>query len=251
MYYRLILALNALVLAFTIFWNYYANAGFLTDNSVGGLSAEYFNLFTPAGYAFSIWGFIYLGLLGNMVFLLFNQKNESQIERNINQAKWLSLANFGNCFWIYFWLTEKTGLSLLTMLVILFFLMKLCTSLNFSELTFWEKWPVSLYAGWIIVATVANVSAYLAKIEWSWLLTDVQWTYFMIAISTLVYALLIRLKGWIIIAIPGVWAIIAIAVRHWEELTSLSFVAIASAIILVGLSVRQSLSISQTETQPA
>ncbi|WP_222867764.1 hypothetical protein [Sphingobacterium phlebotomi] len=55
---------NSLALIITIFVNYYANTGIFDGNTMGTVSDRYANFFTPAGYAFSILGLIYLGLLG-------------------------------------------------------------------------------------------------------------------------------------------------------------------------------------------
>src|SRR5690606_41017164 len=55
---------NGLALLATIFINYLSNTGKINNTTIGEVSNQYNSLFTPAGYAFSIWGFIYLLLLG-------------------------------------------------------------------------------------------------------------------------------------------------------------------------------------------
>lgn len=49
------------------------------DTTIGEASDKYENLFTPAGYAFSIWGVIFLMLLGYSLFQIrrafFSKKN--------------------------------------------------------------------------------------------------------------------------------------------------------------------------------
>ncbi|MBE9601900.1 carboxypeptidase-like regulatory domain-containing protein [Pedobacter sp. MC2016-24] len=60
-----ILALtNGMALIITIAVNYLSNTGALNGNTMKTVSDQYFNYFTPAGYAFSIWGLIYVGLIG-------------------------------------------------------------------------------------------------------------------------------------------------------------------------------------------
>jgi hypothetical protein len=53
---------NGIALIITIFVNYLSNTGALNGNTMKVVSDKYFNYFTPAGFAFSIWGLIYVGL---------------------------------------------------------------------------------------------------------------------------------------------------------------------------------------------
>ena len=69
---------------------------------MGSLSNEYDNYFTPAGYAFSIWGLIYIGLIGNAIYLLRNTDKPT----TKTQATGLTVANLANCTWVFLWLYE-------------------------------------------------------------------------------------------------------------------------------------------------
>ncbi|WP_228410166.1 hypothetical protein [Chryseobacterium viscerum] len=60
--------LNTVALVVTIGINYLSNTGILNNETMATISAKFQNLFTPAGYAFSIWGLIYLGLLGFVIY---------------------------------------------------------------------------------------------------------------------------------------------------------------------------------------
>lgn len=60
--------LNTATLLGTLYINYWSNTGALNDNTIGAVSDKYSTLFTPADYAFSIWGFIYLFLLAFVAF---------------------------------------------------------------------------------------------------------------------------------------------------------------------------------------
>jgi hypothetical protein len=55
--------LNFLSVILVIAVNYLAQTGQFSNNTMASLSREYDNLFTPAGYAFSIWGIIFISLL--------------------------------------------------------------------------------------------------------------------------------------------------------------------------------------------
>ena len=74
--------LNTFVVFVLIYWNYWSNSGGINGKTVGELSDEYANLFTPAGYAFAIWGIIFIGLIVfsvNQLILAFKGGEHSLI----------------------------------------------------------------------------------------------------------------------------------------------------------------------------
>lgn len=230
---------NGLILALVVYWNYYANAQGINENSVGSLSAEYDNFFTPSSYAFSIWGLIYIALISNAIFQI------RASFKNINTSFFkplgplLMIANVGNGLWIWLWLTERTGWSVLTMLIILISLLMAVVRLGIKSgdrspgaVKRWVWWPISLYAGWITVATIANISAYLAKINWDLWLTQVNWAITMIVIAMIVYLFVLIKRGMITFSLVGVWALTAIAHKQWGMIPGLAWVAASSAATL-------------------
>ena len=52
--------LNLLSVILVIAVNYISQAIRINETTIGEVSNKYFNLFTPAGYAFAIWGLIFL-----------------------------------------------------------------------------------------------------------------------------------------------------------------------------------------------
>ncbi len=237
---KLYAVLNLLVILAVIFWNYWSNTGGINGKTVGELSSEYFNLFTPAGYAFSIWGVIFIGLivLGvNQVQLAFSNAGHS--ESILQIGPWLIIANLGNAAWLWFWLNEQTGISVIVMLVILFSLIQIILRLNMERwdaplkviATVW--WPICAYSGWIAVATIANISAYLGKIEWEVFFSAEQWTVIMISIAGLLNLFMIYTRNMREFALVGVWAITAIAVRHWNEIPLLQWTSVFWVVVLL------------------
>jgi len=59
--------LNCIAFISTVFINYLSNTGVLNNTTIGKISRGLNSLFTPAGYAFSIWGLIYLLFLGFVI----------------------------------------------------------------------------------------------------------------------------------------------------------------------------------------
>ena len=82
--------------------NYGSNTGASNGHTVGELSDKYANLFTPAGYAFAIWGLIFLGLLvlvGSQLRMAFG--NGANSESILEIGPWLTIANLGNATWLW------------------------------------------------------------------------------------------------------------------------------------------------------
>ena len=231
---------NLIAIIVLIVWNYVANTMGINSNTVGSLSAEYNNLFTPAGYAFSIWGLIFLGLLAHGIFqvkrVFFDKKDDEFVARI---GPWLLIATLATGAWVWVWLKEYTGLSVLVMLLILVSLIVIIVRLNMERwdaplpIIFWVWWPICLYSGWIAVATIANISAWLAKIGWQPLFSEVTWTVLMIGVAMLVNLLMIYFRNMREFALVGAWALVAIAARHWGDLPVLQWTALAEALVLL------------------
>ena len=235
---RLLAVTNFLVIIATIFVNYYVNSRPINGNTIKTLSDTYANLFTPASYAFSIWGLIFLMLVAHGIYQLICAFSARKDEF-INQiGGWLMLANIGNASWTYIWLLEQTGLSVIVMLVILISLIMIILRTNMER---WDApvpliafvwWPICLYSGWIAVATIANIAGYLAKLEWSPLFSETTWTIIMMAVVVVLNLLMIATRNMREFAMVGVWALVAIAVRHWDQIAAIQYTAVVGAAIL-------------------
>jgi hypothetical protein len=231
---------NIMALVATIVVNYLSNTGIFNDNTMSSVSAGYHNLFTPAGYAFSIWGLIYLALTAFVIYQargIFNTKDVPKVVDNIGWMFVLSCV--ANCLWIVAWLYDYTGMSVLIMCLLLSALITIVmrTRMEMDLLTLkqiaFEWWPFAIYLGWICVALIANVAAYLTKIQWDGLGVDpVIWTIIMIVVAAAVNVLLIWKRNLRESASVGAWGLAAVAVENWDEVQA--YVALlAVAVILI------------------
>ena len=92
---------NLVSVVIAIFVNYYINAGKGNTPSIGEVSGRYDTLLTPAGYAFGIWGLIYLGLIIFAIYQLldlFNKKFDNSYVLDIGW--WFVVANLANAAWV-------------------------------------------------------------------------------------------------------------------------------------------------------
>lgn len=233
--------LNLVSVFFAIGINYYSQVYTINGKTVGEMSDEYNNLFTPAGYAFSIWGLIFMAILIFATYQIYRTFSRKEPFDFITQTSgWFALANIGNGLWVVAWLSDYTLLSVVVMLVILFSLIKIIVNTNMERWRAPAKtivfgwWPISIYAGWITVATIANIAAYLSKIGWDGgFLSPVAWTILLIVVATLINLILVITRGMREFAIVGAWALIAIYIRHQLSYESIAITAIVGATIIL------------------
>jgi hypothetical protein len=228
---------NGAALVITIVVNYLSNTGLFNGNTMATMSARYPTLFTPAGYAFSIWIVIYLGLFG---FIYYQSRPTQEAQTVVRQIGWwFVLSCLANCAWVLAWLYDETGLSVLIMLFLLFSLFQIILRTD-MELTdpplrtiasVW--WPFCLYSGWITAAALANISAWLKATGWdSFADSEAAWTITMIGVAGACYLFMTWRRNMREYAFVGVWALVAIAVADRHRSTPVTVTAYAVAALL-------------------
>lgn len=234
----ILLLINTTTLVFALILNGLSGSAFFDGKTVGQISAQYDTLITPAGYAFSIWGLIYLMLVlfvGYQWYAWIKYKNDLELKRT---GPWFALSNVANGLWMVAWLNENIGFSVILIFIILISLIILTIKLR---LEIWDGplstivfvwWPICFYLGWIIVASVVNTAVFLIALDWQGgFLSPVTWTILMIIIATLIYLFLLFKRNLREAALIGVWAFIAIAVRQWSMNSEIAI----SALLATGL----------------
>jgi len=162
---------NLIAVLITLLVNGLANALPLNGQTTGAISDRFPVLFTPAGYVFSIWGLIYIGLLAFAIYqLLPSQAANPRLER---LGWWFALSCFFNCAWIFLWQFNFFLLTLPAMLGLLLCLLVIYLRLHIGSdpVTRRELWlvnlPFSVYLGWISVALIANFAVVLNYTGWN------------------------------------------------------------------------------------
>lgn len=234
--------LNILTLLFTLGVNYFFNSGQYIATNMKSISSKYDNLLTPAGYAFSIWGLIYVALIGFAIYQarsLFNKDAEDEFVTKI--GFWFILANICNACWVMAFTNDQIGLSMIIMIVLFIALLKIVLNLNMERwdapfitiLAIW--WPFSLYFGWVNVALIANASIYFVSLGYTGSpIGPDAWAIVILLVALAVFLTMIWTRNMREYATAGVWGIIAIGVKNWEAHPLIAYVAIfVSAVTLI------------------
>ena len=216
--------ITILVTLLTIILNVLANALPFNGQGTGEISDRFSVLFVPAGYVFSIWGLIYIGMILFTVYQALNSQRENSLIDNIAPAYWI--ANMANNVWLFLWHWEFFPLTLIAMLTILVSLISLYRQFNKTEspLTPSELWlvkvPFSIYLGWISVATVANISQVLFFTGWNRFgLSPEIWTVIMLAVGAVLGILMLLRERDFAYAAVLIWAFIGIAAKQANNRT--------------------------------
>ena len=233
--------LNGVALIVTIIINYLSNTGIFNGNTMATVSDKYHNYFTPAGYAFSIWGLIYLGLIAFVIYQGRSISKKVEDEWPVLEIGWWFIIScVANSLWVIAWLYDYTGISVIIMAILLISLVKiiLATRMELDDLPLkkiaFVWWPFCLYSGWISVAFVADAAAWLTKIKWNGFgISEVPWTLIMIIVAGVINLFITWKRNMREFALVGAWALIAIAVANWDGQQSIKITAIIVAAILL------------------
>jgi hypothetical protein len=207
-----------LVTLITIVINILANALPINGLNTGQISDTFKVYFVPAGYVFSIWGIIYIGLIAYAVY----QAIPSQRENPRLQATgwWVALGGLANCAWIFLWQYEIFIWTVAAMLILLASLIVVYLRLGIgrTKVSTGETWavriPFSIYLGWITVATVADISDVLWYVKWNQFgISAAAWMVVILGAVLIIAGLMNFLRRDIAYALVILWALAGITIR--------------------------------------
>ncbi|MEH6592291.1 MAG: hypothetical protein V7746_18650 [Halioglobus sp.] len=210
---------NIMVFTLAIAVNALATSLPLGGQTPPEISARYPSLFTPAGFTFSIWAVIYLGLFLFVIYQsLPGQRNNKVLARIDKPFKINCLANTA---WILAWHYDFLILSVLIMLIILASLIVIYREFDHSDAStslgerMLVQLPFRLYTAWITVATIANISTVQNAMGFDNVGTDaVTWTLFKLALAgAVVAAVAVRKADAAFIAVIA-WAAYGISIKQ-------------------------------------
>lgn len=197
-----------------IAFNWLAAIGRVNGVSPSDISERYPAPITPAGYAFSIWSLIYLGMIAFSIYQLL-PANIARF-RNIRSLYIMTCAL--NCAWIYMWHSDQIAicLVLIFLLAVCLFLINLKLSETDGMGEYWfVKAPFGIYFGWVTAATLVNFSILL--VHWNVEISQTGRTW--IAVGLILFAaalgviIRIRLVNYLY-PLAIAWALTAIGVKQ-------------------------------------
>ncbi|MGJ3254471.1 MAG: tryptophan-rich sensory protein [Elainellaceae cyanobacterium] len=233
---RQIVTLASIISTFAV--NALSNVVPINGLTIGEISNSEFGgvMIIPANYAFAIWGLIYLGLFAFGAYQVSPAQRENpRLQRG---GYWLAIACLVQIVWVFLFLNRLFWLSVVAMIGILLSLIRYYMRLGIGA----EKVsrrdrglidvPISIYLGWISVATVVNVASALYSVNWAgWGISETAWTMIMLLVTTAIAAVIAIRRVDIPYICVIIWAFVAIAVRQSDTIP-IAVTAIATSVIL-------------------
>ena len=221
----------------------------INNRTTQQLSDKYPNLFVPAGITFSIWGIIYLLLLVFIIYQFVVAFRKSSDERGIFEK--IGILFFISCIfnvgWILAWHYEIVWLSLIIMALLLISLISIYIRLGTGKpgIRNSEKIlvniPFSIYLGWITIATIANATAFLVKINWNKFgISDQLWTVIVIAVGAIITLATLFSRNDIFYGFVVIWALVGILLKRLVDNSMPDQLVIISSIVgmsIIGLGI--------------
>lgn len=219
---RIIVVVTFLIMVIV---NGLANTLPINNQTTGGISDAYENLFAPAGYTFAVWGLIYALLLIYSIYQLdifkngINRTNPMLLD---NIGVIFSISSIANTLWIFAWHYEVIWLSLILIVVVLVCLILINREIMKRSLCFRDKLfirlPFSIYFGWITVATIANATVFLVSINWNGFgISDTLWTIVVLFVGFLIATINIVKNKDMAYGLTIIWAYVGILIKHTSK----------------------------------
>ncbi|MEK6478004.1 hypothetical protein WJR50_10735 [Catalinimonas sp. 4WD22] len=221
----------------TIIMNYIAQINPFNGQTNGEVSDKYSTLITPADYAFSIWGIIYLALGIYVFYQALWAPTEQKVFDKI--GKWLIVSFITTSLWLPAFQYELLGLSVLIMLVILLslimtniILLKDKTIMGAERVLL--KIPFGLYLGWISVATIVNTTV-LLKYTTTFFLSasEILWLWIILAVGFILVILVTKFSRNVSVSLVFAWAYFAIGNKESQTEDTTTIAIIAAIVLLV------------------
>lgn len=216
---------------------------------IGGYTSKmvsdlYPTFFTPAPYTFIIWSAIYIAMAAFVFFQWDFGKTGAISSLRAEIGWWFVISCAFNTAWIFFWHFRLIALSTVCIIGLLISLVMIVTRiqnlLSPSKSALLSKLGFDIYFGWILVASIANISVLLVSIGWDGGgLSESFWTIALLCLTVLIgISAIYTDKRWLSV-LTILWSLFGILVRHLmpvpEGFAGTHFGIILTAVIGIAL----------------
>lgn len=207
----------------------------------GTMSDRYPTLLVAAGYAFAIWGLIFLLDLAYAAWQLTgNRKTDDTLSR---VAPWAAAGFLLTTVWMPLFAMSQFWLCLLVIFGAAFCLIRCAMILSHDRTPqegqwMWAWLPLSLHAGWLSLAAFLNLAQVIVAYKLASTTDMLPWSLVLFALAALMLLMVnLRMRGNIDYVIAALWALIAVYVKQSDSgqagSQTAAWVALAIAAVLV------------------
>ena len=233
---------NIVMFVGTLIVNYLTTTGIDILKPIGNISDEYNTLLTPPGWAFSIWGLIYVGLFLFSICQFIPHFNLDKYVKNI--SIFFILSCLFNITWIVAF-SLGTQLSI-TISVLLIFGLLICLLMIEKRCNFFSHYstkygivfveiPFSLYLGWIITATILNVAVCIkAWLNGSVIENENIYYIVVLIIATILYLIKLVKNNYVTLLV-FLYVLISLSIKHSGNTVLFPFTISVLVFTFIGL----------------
>lgn len=209
----------------------------MSGSDVASIANNNESIIQPAGFAFSIWGLIYILLFIWMIYLFFSKRDKSPITTRL---KFWPILNFLlNGVWIFFFTQEWVLASVIVIVALLYTLAEIFTSITKTSDHWFDRFPFSIYFAWVTVATIVNIFtlATANNVDTILGMGELAWTIIVLIVAALIgSAIGLFFKDWLY-PLVLIWPFVGIYVESGGEFTSLdvTLAGISLALVIVSI----------------
>lgn len=239
--------LNLVGFILQVVFNVLSSFGVFFGNTNGSVSDKYKTLITPAGFAFAIWGVIYFFQACFVVWSLLPQQKANTLL--IHGVSWyFAISCVLNATWVLVF-AVGTDLAVQFCSFILFLVLASVLTI-YVRCKCWLRqnntWPeflfidvsFSLYAGWLTVASILNVSiAFIAggATDSLWGVPAETWSIIMLSAALLINIIVVLTRRDFVFPLVLAWATYAIEAESKNYSVGLAAGIVAIAALVIGL----------------
>lgn len=211
-----------------IFLNYWSavNVGIVADENQAVIQ--------PAGFAFSIWGLIYILLFIWIIKVFFSETGAVTVKR---LHIW-PLTNFLlNGLWILVFTAGWILLSSAVIILLLVTLIKMYTETSNQDYHWFDRLPFSVYFGWVTAASVVNIFTLLVSYNQEMFLgiPEISWTLLAVLLITVLTVYIgFQFRDWLY-PLVIVWTYSGIYIENDNMYPLLDIILILSIAVMIVL----------------
>lgn len=177
-------------------------------------------ILVPAGYTFSIWWIIYLGIL---IFSIYQLKKSALKEKNIQKVRpWLLGNVIANGLRLPAatttgWWTWMTVALIIFILISLWFITYQLRDYATKNTKWITLTPMSLYYGWITAATFLNIGSYISALWWTRAVESVAGVMLRIGLAYITSMIIFTKTRHLSYILVTIWALVGVVVARQSD----------------------------------
>lgn len=211
-----------------IFLNYWSavNVGIVADENQAVIQ--------PAGFAFSIWGLIYILLFIWIIKVFFSETGAVTVKR---LHIWPLINFLLNGLWILVFTAGWILLSSAVIILLLVTLIKMYTETSNQDYHWFDRLPFSVYFGWVTAASVVNIFTLLVSYNQEIFLgiPEISWTLLAVLLITVLTVYIgFQFRDWLY-PLVIVWTYSGIYIENDNMYPLLDIILILSIAVMIVL----------------